>query len=325
MRTPATARKTLFAAVLAALCGLACAAPPARAADAPPLVIAGTGDSEELLRILAARYMREYPEAHLEVPDSIGSSGGIKAVLAGKAALARTARPLRDEEKAQGLVEVVFAKSPIVFAVNPSVTGVESLTKEQVLDVFSGKVADWSALGAPAGPIRKVCRETPETSRVLLNAAIDGFEALGCRDQAVAYSTPEAVSLTADNPGAIGYFAKSAMTGTKLKALALSGVAPTPENVNRGTYGIFIPFALVYKRPLSPAATGFIKALALPDTERTLTLESCADAAGPALVLAGLAPDTAPQDDGEGARLAAALGARLELSPGRIRILWPAA
>jgi hypothetical protein len=67
------------------------------------------------------------------------------------------------------------------------------------------------------------------------------------------------------------------------------------------------------------------KALALPDTERTLTLESCADAAGPALVLAGLAPDTAPQDDGEGARLAAALGARLELSPGRISIHWPAA
>ena len=275
MRTPATARKTLFAAVLAALCSLACAALPVRAADAPPLVIAGTGDSEELLRILAARYMREDPEAHLEVPDAIGSSGGIKAVLAGKAALARTARPLRDEEKAQGLVEVVFAKSPIVFAVNPSVTGVGSLTKEQILDVFSGKVTDWSALGAPAGPIRKVCRETPETGRVLLNAAIDGFEALGCREQAVAYSTPEAVSLTADTPGAIGYFAKSAMTGTRLKALALSGVAPTPENVSRGAYDIFIPFALVYKPPLSPAAADFIKALALPDARTAMANYGC--------------------------------------------------
>lgn len=275
MRTPAAVRATLFAAVLAALCGLACAAPPARAAGAPPLVIAGTGDSEELLRILAARYMREYPEARIEVPDSIGTSGGIKAVLAGQAELARTARPLRDEEKAQGLVEVVFAKSPVVFAVNPSVTDIESLTKAQVLDVFSGKIADWSALGAPAGPIRKVCRETPETSRVLLNAAIDGFEALGCREQAVAYATPEAVAMTADNPGAIGYFAKSAMTGTKLKALALSGVAPTPENVSRGTYGIFIPFALVCKPPLSPAAAGFIKALSLPDARTAMANYGC--------------------------------------------------
>ncbi|MEA5089025.1 substrate-binding domain-containing protein [Solidesulfovibrio sp.] len=275
MSKPAAVRGTLFAAVLAAFCSLACAAPPARAADAPPLVIAGTGDSEELLRILAARYMREFPGTRIEVPDSIGTSGGIKAVLAGKAELARTARPLRDEEKAQGLAEIVFARSPLVFAVNPSVTGVESLTKEQVLDVFSGKTADWAALGAPAGPIRKVCRETPETGRVVLNAAIDGFEALDCREQAVAYSTPEAVAMTANNPGAIGYFAKSAMTGTRLRALALSGVAPTPENVNRGTYGLFIPFALVYKPPLSPAAADFIKALALPDARTAMANYGC--------------------------------------------------
>lgn len=267
MSKPAAVRGTLFAAVLAAFCSLACAA--------PPLVIAGTGDSEELLRILAARYMREFPGTRIEVPDSIGTSGGIKAVLAGKAELARTARPLRDEEKAQGLAEIVFARSPLVFAVNPSVTGVESLTKEQVLDVFSGKTADWAALGAPAGPIRKVCRETPETGRVVLNAAIDGFEALDCREQAVAYSTPEAVAMTANNPGAIGYFAKSAMTGTRLRALALSGVAPTPENVNRGTYGLFIPFALVYKPPLSPAAADFIKALALPDARTAMANYGC--------------------------------------------------
>ena len=81
MRTPARVRRSLFAAVLAAFCSLACATSPARAADAPPLVIVGTGDSEELLRILAARYMREFPETRIEVPDSIGTSGGIKAAL----------------------------------------------------------------------------------------------------------------------------------------------------------------------------------------------------------------------------------------------------
>ncbi|WP_300164545.1 substrate-binding domain-containing protein [Solidesulfovibrio sp.] len=262
-------------AVLAAALLLLCLALPARAAAPVVLAIPGTGDSEELLRTLAARHMRENPDVRIEAPDSIGSTGGIKAVLAGKAELARTARPLRDEEKAQGLVEVVFAKAPVLFAVNPSVTGVESLTKAQALDVFSGKLTDWATLGGPAGPIRKICRETPETSREVLNAAIPGFEALGCVDQAVAYSTPEAVSLAAGHAGAIGYFSRPAMAASQLKPLALDGIAPTPENVSRGTYTLFIPFALVYKPPLSPAAADFLAALGLPDARTAMANYGC--------------------------------------------------
>jgi phosphate transport system substrate-binding protein len=270
--TPRAARAL---AVLAAALVLSCLAAPARAGDPAVLVIPGTGDSEELLRTLTARHMRETPDVRIEVPDSIGSTGGIKAVLAGKAELARTARPLRDEEKAQGLVEVVFAKAPVLFAVNASVTGVDSLTKAQALDVFSGKVTDWAALSGPAGPIHKVCREMPETSREILNAAIPGFEALGCQDQAVAYSTPEAVSLTAGHPGTIGYFSRPAMAASQLRPLALDGVAPTPENLGRGSYPLFIPFALVYKPPLSPAAAAFIAALGLPDARTAMANYGC--------------------------------------------------
>ncbi len=271
---PALPRPRLLAAALAVLCllgGALCAG----ATETAPLVIAGTGDSEELLRTLAARFMRDNPDTRIEVPDSVGSTAGIKAVLSGKAELARTARPLRDEEKAQGLTELVFAKAPVIFAVNPSVTGVESLTPRQILDIFSGQVADWSALGGPAGPIHKVCRKTPETSRDVLDAAIPGFEALGCQGQAVAYSTPEAVKLAADNPGTIGYFARPAMATTKLRALAYDGAAPSPENLARERYPLSIPFALVYKPPLSPTAARFVTALGLPDGRTALANYGC--------------------------------------------------
>ncbi|WP_428562416.1 MAG: substrate-binding domain-containing protein [Solidesulfovibrio sp. DCME] len=273
--TPAPRRARFLTAVALALLCLFGGAFRAGAAETAPLVIAGTGDSEELLRTFALRFMRDNPDTQVEVPDSVGSTGGIRAVAAGKAELARTARPLRDEEKAQGLAEIVFAKAPVVFAVNPSVSGVESLTARQVLELFSGEVTDWSALGGPAGPIHKVCRETPETSRDTLNAAIPGFAALGCQGQAVAYSTPEAVKLTADHPGAIGYFAKPAMTGSKLRALAYDGVPPSPENLARERYPLFIPFALVYKPPLSPLAARFIQALGLPDGRTALANYGC--------------------------------------------------
>lgn len=244
------------------------------------LVIAGTGDNEELLRNMAARFMRDYPDLKIEVPDSVGSSGGIRAVLAGKAELARTARPLRDEEKAAGLTEIVFAKAPVVFAVHPSVTGIESITAAKALAVFSGTATDWSELGGAPGPIYRVCRETPETSRDVLNAAIPGFEATGCQGQAVAYATPEAVDMVASHPGTIGYFTLPSMTTSKLRPLAFEGVAPTPENLGRGTYPLAIPFALAYKPPLGPAAARFVAALGLPDARTLLAKFGCLPVSG---------------------------------------------
>lgn len=217
------------------------------------LRIPGTGDGQELLQAAAAALMAQNPGLTVDVPDSVGSTGGIKTVLAGKAAMARTARPLRPAEKDQGLVEWVFAETPVVFAVNPSVTGVTGLTGRQVLDVYAGKITDWAALGGPAEPIRRVTRETPETSRDILNTVIPGFAALGTADQAVAYSTPEAVRLVSSHPGTIGYFSLTAMTGTALVPLALDGVPPTPEALATTPQAPRIRLSLVYHPPLTPA------------------------------------------------------------------------
>jgi phosphate transport system substrate-binding protein len=239
------------------------------------LTISGTGDSEALLRAVAVRFMQDHPDIRVEIPESVGTSGGIKAVQAGKAELARTARPLREEEKANGLAEVVFAKTPVVFAVNPSVTGVAGLTAAQALDVFSGKIKNWSELGGPDGSISRVCREMPETSRAVLNAAIPGFETLGTVGQAVAYSTPEAVKLVADHAGSIGYFSLPAMAGGGLRTLAFDGALPSPEMLTGDKYPLTIPFALVYKTPLPPAAARFIEALHSPDAATLMVRFGC--------------------------------------------------
>ena len=272
-----------LAAIATALLGLPTQATPALAvAEATALTIAGTGDSQDLLRILAQRFMRDNPDIQVVVPDSVGTTGGIRSVLAGKAELARTARPLRADEVAGGLTETVFAHVPVVFAVHPSVTGVASLTSAQVLAIFSGTVKDWTELGGPSLPIARVCRETPETARVLVNTAIPGFEATGCQDQAVAYTTPEAVNLAAGHPGAIGYFSLPAIAATPLVPLALNGVVPSLENIGRKAYTMTIPFALAYKLPLSSAAARFLKALSNPDALSLMTRLGCLPALGKA-------------------------------------------
>lgn len=268
--------RLLCLAVLAGLVGLAGLCPPAaRAAGTAVLTIPGTGDSQDLLRLLVERFRRDNPDITVELPDSVGSTAGLRLVIGGKAEVARTARPLRDDEVAAGLTQVVFAATPVVFAAHPSVTGVKGLTSAQAQAVFAGRVKNWSELGGPDLPVARVCRETPETSRELLNAAIPGFEADGCRDQAVAYTTPEAVALVAGHPGAIGYFSLAAMTSSNLVPLALNGVAPSLENVGRGSYPVTIPFGLAYKPPLSPAAARFIKFLSDPDSLSLMARLGC--------------------------------------------------
>ena len=240
------------------------------------LVVAGTGDSQDLLRLLAQAFMRDNPGIRVDVPDSVGSTAGIRALLSGQAQLARTARPLREDERAAGLTEFLFAKVPVVFAVHPSVTGVAGLTTGQAQALYAGKIKNWSELGGPNLPIARVCRETPETSRELLNAAIPGFEVDGCRGQAVAYTTPDAVALTAEHPGAIGYFSLSAMAGTALIPLAFDGARPIPqEQPGQAAYPLAIPLALVSKAPLAPDVVRFLQFLAAPQAQALLLRQGC--------------------------------------------------
>jgi phosphate transport system substrate-binding protein len=239
------------------------------------LRVPGTGDSEELLRAVAEAFKATAPGIDVDVPDSVGSTGGIKALLAGKAELARVARPLRGEEKAQGLVEIVFAETPVVFAVNPAVTGVSGLSSAQALAVYAGKITDWSALGGPPGPIARVAREMPETGRAVLNETIPGFEALAAEGQAVAYSTPEAVDMVLRHPGTIGYFSLTAMSGTGLTPLALDGVPPTPEALANAPRAPRIRLSLVYRPPLAPAAERFLAFLQSHRGEALLASHGC--------------------------------------------------
>jgi len=67
------------------------------------LVIAGTGDSQAILQQLAVLFKVDNPGTVVEVPHSVGSGGGVKAIKQHTVDLARTARPLKEKEKSEDL------------------------------------------------------------------------------------------------------------------------------------------------------------------------------------------------------------------------------
>ncbi|MFH1020532.1 MAG: substrate-binding domain-containing protein [Pseudomonadota bacterium] len=240
------------------------------------LVIPGTGDSQALLQKLALAYTKNRPGITVEIPESIGSGGGIRAVITGKNEIARVARPLTEKESGQGLNSRIFAQAAVVFAVNPGIVGVESLSLAQIAGIYSGRLQQWDALGSALGGVGKIYamqRETGDSSRTVLGNLIPGFKEIAVPDGATVYSTPEAVQTLLASPNTIGYLPMPAAAGTGLRVLQVQDLAPTAANVRQKKYQLVVSFALVWKDPLSPRAQDFLDFLASPSA-RKLMLEN---------------------------------------------------
>lgn len=254
MKTLAVTVMSLFAA----FCAASAQEPtPASNGAAATISIEGTGDSQELLRALAWHFGEFYPDAAVKVPDSIGSSGGVKAAAEGRAHLGRVARPLKDKEKQYGLKYIVFAVSPVVFAVNPGVKGVENITSKQIIDIYSGKTRNWKELGGGPASIFPVGRESGDSTREVLETHIRAFRDIK-QVAKIFYTTPEAVEALVNHRNTIGYGPMAMVKHTNLKVLKVDGVYPSIENIEIGKYELTVPLALVYRGEPSPLAKAFM-------------------------------------------------------------------
>lgn len=225
------------------------------------LTIAGTGDSQVLLRTLAEKFEETNPQVQVMVPDSIGSGGGVKALVLGKSDLARVARPLTEKELSHDLHYTLFAQSPVVFVVHPSVTGVENLSYAQIVSIYSGQIKNWQQLGGQDKKLYVVNREHEDSSRTVLEQKITGFKSIDPFAGKVFYTTPEAKEALIKYPDTIGYLPMAMVKGTKLRILSLENVAPTPQAVATGEYPLSVPLALVSKKVLTNTEQKFINFL----------------------------------------------------------------
>lgn len=239
------------------------------------IVIAGTGDSQELLRGMAGKFEEANPETVVNVPDSIGSGGGIRTVADGKADLGRTARPLKEKEKKYGLTYERFAVSPIVFAVHPSVENVDNLTPEQIVDIYSGRITNWKELGGGSSRIYPIGREDGDSSRAILERNMPGFESIETPVYIIFYTTPETMEALENHKYTIGYGPLAMVRKTGLKILKIDDVYPSEENIEKGRYKLTVPFALVHNGDPTPLAGAFLDFVFSPGGRRLISDYGC--------------------------------------------------
>lgn len=214
----------------------------------------GSTSMSRVIGALGEAFEADHPGIQVAY-NATGSGSGIKAVEEGRCDIGLSSRSLKQEEKDAGLSETVLAYDGIAVIVHPD-NPISDLTLEQIADIYTGKIDNWSQLGGTDGEIVLIGREANSGTR-------DGFESITGTQEACLYrqelsSTGDVIATVAANPNAIGY-ASLASLKESVKALRVEGVVPSEETVRDGSYGVQRPFVLVTKTDasLSPAAQSF--------------------------------------------------------------------
>jgi len=210
------------------------------------ITMSGSTSMEKLANALCEAFMEKYPNV-TATAEFTGSGAGIEAVNAGTVDIGNASRNLKDEEKADGVAENIVAIDGIAVCVDPDST-VEDLTKDNLIDIYTGVVTNWKDLGGADEPIVVVGREAGSGTR-------GAFEELLGIEDACAYaneldSTGAVIAKVASTPGAIGYASLDAIDNT-VKAVKLEGVEATPENIKAGSYFLCRPFVMATKGEIS--------------------------------------------------------------------------
>ncbi len=243
----------------------------ATVASASTITIAGTGDSQHLLRQLAINFQKKHPGTQIVVPNSVGSGGGIKLLLSGRTELARIARPLKPKEQAEGLTSRIFAYSPVVFVANLPTPCVENISEEQFLDILRGKIKNWNQLGeCPDHKIYVANREEGDSSKIILEKHIPALKEIQQPAGRTIYSTPEAYDTLNRYQYSFGYLPKSQLQNDSLTVLDFDGVPSSAENVLSERYKLAVPLGIVWQKQPTGLTKQFLDYLKSPEAVKLM-------------------------------------------------------
>ena len=178
--------------------------------------------------------------------DPTGSGAGITGAADKTLDIGLSSRALKDDEKAD-VDGTTIALDGIAIIVN-NASKVEDLTVDQLKQMFTGEITNWSEVGGDDGEIVLVGREAGSGTR-------DGFESIvdvkdSCKYAQELTATGAVISAVEANPLAIGYASLSAV-GDTVKMVTVGGVECSEETVKDGSYEVQRPFVFVTNKSVA--------------------------------------------------------------------------
>ena len=207
-----------------------------------------TGGSTSMKNVIAA-LTEGFAEVEPGVTvsyDPTGSGAGITGATDKTLDIGLSSRALKDDEKAD-VEGTTIALDGIAIIVN-NASKVEDLTVDQLKQMFTGEITNWSEVGGDDGEIVLIGREAGSGTR-------DGFESIvdvkdSCKYAQELTATGAVISAVEANPLAIGYASLSAV-GDTVKMVTVGGVECSEDTVKDGSYEVQRPFVFVTNKSVT--------------------------------------------------------------------------
>lgn len=169
--------------------------------------VKGSDTEVNLVLELAEAFMEREPAVSISITGG-GSGVGIAALMNGKTDIANSSREIAETERVYAhrrgveIYPTVFAADALVIVANPE-AGVDSLTMNQLADIFSGALKNWRAAGGSSVPVSLYGRQSNSGTFLYFRETVLGRDFSAALKQM--NGTAQIIEAVKNDAGGIGY------------------------------------------------------------------------------------------------------------------------
>ena len=230
----------------------------------------GSTAIQPLAEKVAEIYMTDNPNYSIQIQGG-GSGTGLTQVSTGAVDIGNSDVYAEEKEgiDSSNLVDHLVAAVGIAPVVNKE-AGVDNVTKEQLKDIFTGKVTNWKDVGGKDQKIELVNRAEGSGTRATFEKwALEGEAAAKGQEQD---SSGTVKKIVAETPGAISYLAFSYIDDS-LTGLSIDGVEPKDENVADNSWTIWAYEHMYTQKDAKQEVLDFVEYMKSDDVQENVIKE----------------------------------------------------
>lgn len=236
---------------------------PIAKSDSPRFIqMRGSVTVMKLIQKIGMQYMEEYPDIRLPLVGG-GTAIGYKSALDGTCNIGMASGnmpaniQLWADKNKLSVDTVSIAKDGIAAIVNVA-NPINELSLDQLHDIFTGKITNWSSLGKYSGSINVISHDPQLGTYEHWKRQVAGKEHITLKAKVITNLTDLLQAMTTD-PYAIGYLGTTFLSRAKVKPLAINGFMPTYQNIVDERYPIRNTLQLLLKPNPSKEIKDFVE------------------------------------------------------------------
>jgi phosphate transport system substrate-binding protein len=226
-----------------------------------------------LMQLAADWYQAKHPGVYFVVAGS-NSGAGRRLVCEGSIDLGTSDVPLTAAEQTKlncsNAVQIPVAIQAFAPVANQRGPGkLTSLTKAQLVDIFSGKVANWKELGGDDQAIVLINRAPGSGTRANMTKYLFDGDDSKYATSILEDDNTAVEQAVRETPGALSYLGLAYLSNPALRVLGIDKMSPTKETIQAGGWPIGGPGYAITKGQPSALARDFLAFLTSPEFQNS--------------------------------------------------------